>query len=222
MLMPYFPLLKFFMHFSPILFFPLLSSNFRSSDIVCVDQCCLLFLKCKVEPPHPCLPSFHQCLQNAAFHSPAFLLCVALAFQLSCLNANGLGMGTASAADNLSSNSTSPPLCHAMHKCFSVSCLAALFPSFPQWLFGCDTPLTNNVSAKRKGGYNSPAPAQRVHVGVHASLGAGMLLASCWWHLRRWPAALHSLHSWPQLVQLTKLPVVQNVTVLNEGSDDLD
>lgn len=93
MLMPYFPLLKFFMPFSPILIFPLVSSKLRSPDTVCADQCCFLFPICKVEPPHPCLPSFHQDLQNAAFHSPAFLPGVALASHLSCLNANGLRTG---------------------------------------------------------------------------------------------------------------------------------
>lgn len=112
--------------------FPLVSSKLSSPDIVCANQRCFLLQICKVELPYQCLPSFHQCLQNAAFHSPAFLPCVALAFHLSCLNASGLGTGTASTTANLSSNSTSPPLPHAMHKCFSVSCLAALFPSLPQ------------------------------------------------------------------------------------------
>lgn len=132
MLMPYLLLLKFFMPFSPILIFPMVLSELRSSDIVCADQCCFLFPIYKVETPNPCLPSFHQCLQNTAFHSPAFLPCVALASHLSCLNANGLGMETASTTANLSSNSTNLPLPHAMHKCLSVSHQAVLFPSLPQ------------------------------------------------------------------------------------------
>lgn len=129
------------MPFSPILFFPLVSSTLRSPDTVCADQHWLLFPVCK-EPPYPYLPSFHQCLQNAAFHNPAFLSCVALAFHVSCINASGLEMGTAYSIANLSSNSTRPPLPHAMHKFLFISCLTALFPSPPQRLLGSDTPLT--------------------------------------------------------------------------------
>lgn len=188
---------------------------------MCANQRCFLLQICKVELPYQCLPSFHQCLQNAAFHSPAFLPCVALAFHLSCLNASGLETGTASTTANLSSNSTSPPVPHAMHKCFSVSCLAALFPSLPQWLLSSDT--SNNVSTKRRGGYKPPVLHTKSMLVCVVSLGqeCSLLLVGGTF-LLHWPAAVHNWHSWPPLVQLTKRPVVQNVAVLNEGSDDLD
>lgn len=132
------PMLKFFTPFSPFtsaLFFPLVSSNPSSPDIVCADYCCFLFPICEVEPPHRCpllLPSMSS---DTVFHSTAFLPCVALAFHLSCsLNANGLGMGTASETVHLSSDFTYLLLLHAIRKGLSVSCLVAFFLSLPQWL----------------------------------------------------------------------------------------
>ena len=84
-------------------------------------------------------------------------------------------------------------------------------------------PFTNNVSTERKGGYKSPVLAYQVHVGVHALLEAGMLLAACWWHLSSALTCSFAQLVWvAPLVQLTKHPVVQNVEILNEGSDDQD
>lgn len=215
------PMLKLLMPFSPFtsaLFFPLISSNPSSPDTVCADQCCLLFTICKVEPAHHCPLLLPSVSSGAAFHSTAFLPCMALAFRLSrSLSVNGLGTGTTSETVYLSSNSTNPPLLHAIRKCRSVSCLVAFFPSLPWWLLSSDMPLTNNVSSGRRRGYNSPVFGTPSPCWCACSPWAerSQLLVGGTF-LLHWPAALHNLSGWPQLLQLGKHPVVQKVAILNE------
>lgn len=207
--------------FTSALFFHLAWSNPSSPNIVSTGQCFLLFPICKEDPANHCPPLLPSVSSNTAFHSTAFLSCMAPAFGLSLsFNANSLGMGTTSEAVHLSPNSTNPLLFHAIHKCFSIYCLVALFPSLP-WGLLSSTCLLQTMWAWR--GREGTAP-QSWHTNsmlmCMVSLGQErpvVLVGGTF--LLHWPAALHNLSGCPQLVQLAKHPVVQNVAIRNDEGD---
>lgn len=167
-------------------------------------------------PSPPSLSVFRHCLpQHCLFvlHGTSFQ-------PLSQLQCQESRNGNYLWSSHLSSNSTNPPLLHAIHKRLSIYCLVAFFPSLLCGLFS-STCLSQTMWAWR--GREGTAP-QFWHTKsmLVCMLSSGqkcpMVLVGGTF-LLYWPAALHNLSGWPQLVQLAKHPVVQNVAIWNDQGD---